>query len=96
MVNLILKEGNKQVDPLWDARPVILEICRNVAGSRVPRLTCPVHKSHSRATLLVDVSTGKGSWQILDFCCENFCRAIAERMRSARGRSSTGRMYKTA
>lgn len=96
MVNLILKDGNRHVDPLWDTRPVIVEILRTVTGSRVPRLTCPAHKSQSRATLLMDVKAGKGSWQILDFCCESFCRAIAERMPSSSGRSFASRLHKAA
>ncbi len=96
MVNLILKEGNRHVDPSWDARPVIVEISKSMAQSRIQRLNCPVHKSQSRATLLLDVGSGRVSWQILDYCCESFRRTLAQKMPKPLSRNNIDRFHKAA
>ncbi len=80
MINLIFREGNRHVDPVWDKRPEFIESCRSVVNSKVSLLACPVHRSASRATLLIDVRPGRESWEIVDYCCERIRAAIAEKM----------------
>lgn len=80
MINLIFREGNRHVDPVWDTRPALVESCRNVTDNRISRLTCPTHKHGTRATLLVDVSHGNESWDLVDYCCERFRHIISEKM----------------
>jgi hypothetical protein len=45
MINLIFKEGNRHVDPVWDKRHEFIESCRSVLDSKVSHLTCPAHRS---------------------------------------------------
>ena len=80
MINLIFREGNRHVDPVWDKRPEFIDSCRSVLNSKVSHLTCPAHRSGSRATLLIDVRPGSESWEVVDYCCERIRAAIAERM----------------
>lgn len=80
MINLIFREGNRHVDPVWDTRPSLVRSCTTIVESKVSRLSCPNHRSRSRATLLVDVRPGSTSWGITDFCCERFCQIISQNM----------------
>ncbi len=80
MINLIFREGNRHVDPVWETQPTLVESCKSVMESKVSRLSCPIHKHGARATLLVDVSHGNESWDVADYCCEKFCRTISDKM----------------
>lgn len=80
MVNLIFRDGNRHVDPVWDTRPALIDSFRSIMESKVSRLSCPSHKSRCKATLLIDVRSGSTSWDIADFCCEHFRRTIKDNM----------------
>jgi len=76
----MFREGNKHVSPVLNVRRELLHKLNNVTESNVWKLNCPTHKSRSRATLLIDISEGSAEWDIVDFCCEDFCREIATGM----------------
>ncbi len=80
MINLVFKEGNKHVDPVWEKRPEFIQGCKSWLDSKVSHLACPTHRSGSRATLLIDVRPGLESWEVVDYCCERIRTAIAEKM----------------
>ncbi len=80
MINIMFREGNKDVGPLMSHRRELLSKLMNVTESKVWRLNCPTHKSRSRATILLDVSDGSTEWDLVDFCCEDFCREITNGM----------------
>jgi len=73
----MFRDGNRHVDPVWDLRSELLNKIREVSASSVSKLNCPAHRSRCRATLLIDVSQGSSAWDVVDYCCEDFCRAIA-------------------
>ncbi len=80
MVNLIFREGNRHVDPSWGTQPSLARKCAAMTNNHVSKLTCPIHKARSRATLLVDVAAGSEAWDIVDYCCEDFCDMIAKQV----------------
>ncbi len=80
MINIMFREGNKHVSPVLDLRRELLNKLSNVTESNVWKLSCPTHKSRSRATLLIDVAEGSSEWNIVDFCCEDFCHEISNGM----------------
>ncbi len=80
MINIMFREGNRHVSPVLELRRDLLIKLNNVTESNVWRLSCPTHKSRSHATLLIDVAKGSAAWDIVDFCCEDFCHEITNRM----------------
>ncbi|HEY9167167.1 MAG TPA: hypothetical protein VIS48_13510 [Candidatus Kryptonia bacterium] len=79
MVNLIFREGNRHV--VLSNLPADQSVkITNLAETRIHKFNCPVHKSHSRATLLIDIADGSGEWNIVDYCCEEFYHEISSGM----------------
>ena len=80
MINMIFRDGNRHVDPARDLEPELIGKFAGLSRGKEQRFVCPTHKSRSHATILVNVAPGSKECDIVDFCCEDFCREIRSGM----------------